>query len=118
MGSVYRLTLRQLSGKWRLIIMTVLATMPSRARIHAEIVGFGSGYDCHATLTPHPASVWAHGLSDVVLGGPASGMTDAVLDDEFPLSMFYEALSKKMGDVIDSTKGITASTPDWKAPAA
>lgn len=28
MGSVYRLTLRQLSGKWRLIIMTVLAAMP------------------------------------------------------------------------------------------
>ena len=28
MGSVYRLTLRQLSGKWRLIIMTVLACMP------------------------------------------------------------------------------------------
>lgn len=29
MGSVYRLTLRQLSGKWRLLIMTVLATMPA-----------------------------------------------------------------------------------------
>jgi ABC-2 type transport system permease protein len=28
MGSVYALTLRQLSGKWRLIIMTVLAAMP------------------------------------------------------------------------------------------
>jgi ABC-2 type transport system permease protein len=28
MGSVYSLTLRQLSGKWRLIIMTVLAAMP------------------------------------------------------------------------------------------
>lgn len=28
MGSVYRLTLRQLSGKWRLTIMTVLAAMP------------------------------------------------------------------------------------------
>jgi ABC-type transport system involved in multi-copper enzyme maturation permease subunit len=28
MGSVYRLTLRQLSGRWRLLIMTVLASMP------------------------------------------------------------------------------------------
>ena len=28
MGSVYRLTLRQLSGRWRLVIMTVLAAMP------------------------------------------------------------------------------------------
>ena len=28
MGSVYRLTVRQLSGRWRLAIMTVLAAMP------------------------------------------------------------------------------------------
>src|SRR5215207_1530428 len=28
MGPVYRLTLRQLSGRWRLLIMTVLAAMP------------------------------------------------------------------------------------------
>jgi cell division protein FtsW (lipid II flippase) len=28
MGSVYLLTLRQLSGKWRLAIMAVLATLP------------------------------------------------------------------------------------------
>lgn len=28
MGSVYYLTLRQLSGKWRLVIMTVLASLP------------------------------------------------------------------------------------------
>jgi hypothetical protein len=34
-------------------------------------------------------------------------LTDLVLDDEFPLSMFYEALSKKMGDTIESTRGMT-----------
>lgn len=28
MGSVYRLTLRQLAGRWRLLIMTVLAALP------------------------------------------------------------------------------------------
>ncbi|QNO37552.1 hypothetical protein H4J02_00405 [Protaetiibacter sp. SSC-01] len=60
-----------------------------------------------STLEPHPASVWARGLSDEVLAGPPKGYTDAVLDDEFPLSMFYEALGKKMTDVIESTKGIT-----------
>src|SRR5690606_9496057 len=42
------------------------------------------------TLEPHPASVWARGLPDEVLAGPPKGYTDAVLDDEFPLSMFYE----------------------------
>jgi hypothetical protein len=59
-----------------------------------------------ATLAPNPASNWARGLSDEILAGAPKGYTDAVLDDEFPLSMFYEALSKKMGDVIESTKGI------------
>ncbi|WP_413466537.1 DUF6421 family protein [Microcella sp.] len=62
------------------------------------------------TLTPHPASVWARGLSDEVLAGPLKGYTDLVLDDEFPLSMFYEALTKKMAQVIESTAGITGAT--------
>lgn len=60
------------------------------------------------TLTPNPASVWARGLSDEVLAGAPKGYTDAVLDDEFPLSMFFEALDKKMKSVIESTVGITA----------
>ncbi|UNK71582.1 DUF6421 family protein [Microbacterium sp. H1-D42] len=59
-----------------------------------------------STLTPNPASVWARGLSDEVLAGPPKGYTDAVLDDEFPLSMFFEALQKKMAPVIESTVGI------------
>lgn len=68
-----------------------------------------AAYDLVATtLTPHPASKWA--VRDLPLDGPPKGYTDAVLDDEFPLSMFYEALSKKMTDVIESTAGITAAT--------
>jgi hypothetical protein len=63
-----------------------------------------------SVLDPHPASRWARGLPDEILEGPTKGMTDAVLDDEFPLSMFYEALGKKMGDVIESTKGITGAS--------
>jgi hypothetical protein len=62
------------------------------------------------TLTPHPASAWAQGLSDDVLAGPPKGYTDLVLDDEFPHSMFYEALAKKMAVVIESTAGITGDT--------
>ena len=58
------------------------------------------------TVTPHPASAWARG--DLPLDGPPKGFTDAVLDDEFPLSMFYEALARKIADVVASTSGITA----------
>jgi len=67
-----------------------------------------AAYDLVATtLTPHPASKWA--VRDLPLDGPPKGYTDAVLDDEFPLSMFYEALAKKMAGVIESTAGITAA---------
>ncbi len=41
------------------------------------------------------------------LDGPPRALTDAVLDDEFPLSMFYEALARKIADVVASTSGIT-----------
>ncbi|WP_426326177.1 DUF6421 family protein [Microbacterium sp. E-13] len=67
-----------------------------------------AAYDLvRGTLTPNPASQWARGLPDDVLAGAPKGYTDAVLDDEFPLSMFFEALDKKMKPVIESTAGIT-----------
>ncbi|MET0812379.1 MAG: DUF6421 family protein [Microbacterium sp.] len=59
-----------------------------------------------STLTPNPASQWARGLPDEILAGVPKGYTDAVMDDEFPLSMFFEALEKKMRPVIESTVGI------------
>ena len=65
-----------------------------------------------SVLTPNPASVWAEGLPRGVLAGPPKGYTDLVMDDEFPLSMFYEALDKKMKPVIESTVGITGKTDD------
>lgn len=58
-----------------------------------------------AVLAPHPASKWAK--RDLPLTGTPAEFTDQVLDDEFPLSMFYEALNKKMIPVIQSTIGIS-----------
>ena len=57
------------------------------------------------TLEPHPASVWAKGAEALPVSGPPKGLTDAVLPDEFPLSMFYEALSRKLSPVVTSTAG-------------
>jgi len=59
-------------------------------------------------VPPHPASVWAR-------GGPAlpadeRGAIDAALPDEFPLSLFYEALQRRLADVVESTRGITGET--------
>jgi 3-oxoacyl-[acyl-carrier-protein] synthase II len=41
-------------GAAMLVLEEYEAARARGARIHAEIVGFGSAYDCHATLTPHP----------------------------------------------------------------
>ncbi|GAA0950321.1 DUF6421 family protein [Actinocorallia libanotica] len=57
-------------------------------------------------VEPHPASRWAQGVRELPTGEPPKAWVDAVLPDEFPLSMFYEALAKRLGEVIESTKGI------------
>ncbi|MGW7007119.1 DUF6421 family protein [Streptomyces sp. NPDC054933] len=61
-------------------------------------------------LAPHPGSRWAKGPDALDLTQPPRKLVDDVLPDEFPLSMFYEALAKKLRDVIASTKGITADS--------
>jgi hypothetical protein len=61
-----------------------------------------------STLTPHPASVWAKGADALPVTGAPGELTDQLLDDEFPLSMFYEALERKIAPVIESTVGIRA----------
>ncbi|MDX2296934.1 MULTISPECIES: DUF6421 family protein [Streptomyces] len=65
---------------------------------------FVSGY-----LAPHPGSKWAKGPDALDLSLPPRKLVDDVLPDEFPLSMFFEALAKKMKGVIAGTKGITAA---------
>ncbi|WP_394553475.1 DUF6421 family protein [Agromyces sp. MMS24-JH15] len=65
-----------------------------------------------SVLDPNPASAWAQGLPRDVLAGPPKGYTDLVMDDEFPLSMFYEALDRKLRPVVESTVGITGADAD------
>ena len=60
------------------------------------------------TVEPHPASAWKTGA--LPLNGLPRELTDLVMDDEFPLSMFYEAFEKKMRDVVASTSGITGAS--------
>ena len=74
-----------------------------------KIVHWFAAYDLVSEyLAPHPGSVWAKGPDALDLSQPPRKLVDDVLPDEFPLSLFYEALAKKLRDVIASTKGITA----------
>ncbi|MGW6458857.1 DUF6421 family protein [Streptomyces sp. NPDC055078] len=77
-----------------------------------KLVHWFAAYDLVSTyLAPHPGSRWARGPDALDLSQPPRKLVDDVLPDEFPLSMFYEALSKKLKRVIASTKGITAAGP-------
>ena len=78
-----------------------------------KLVHWFKAYDLVATyLAPHPGSKWAKGPDALDLSLPPRKLVDDVLPDEFPLSMFYEALSKKLKNVIASTKGITAENAE------
>ncbi len=62
-------------------------------------------------VAPNPMSVWAKATSDAAalpLDGPPKDLVDLVLPDEFPLNVFFDALRRKLADVIASTKGIRA----------
>jgi len=104
----------QLAFDWNEVPAAVIALSDAIDRLYWEsidrpkVAHWLAAYDLvRSVVTPHPASQWARGLPDEVLAGAPKGYTDAVLDDEFPLSMFFEALEKKMRDVIAGTEGIT-----------
>ncbi|MGR4879771.1 DUF6421 family protein [Streptomyces sp. LARHCF249] len=74
-----------------------------------KLVHWFKAYELVSTyLAPHPGSKWAKGPDALDMTQPPRKLVDDVLPDEFPLSMFYEALAKKLKGVIASTKGITA----------
>ncbi len=78
-----------------------------------KLVHWFAGYELVSTyLAPHPGSKWAKGPDALDLSLPPRKLVDDVLPDEFPLSMFYEALSKKLKNVIASAKGITADSAE------
>jgi hypothetical protein len=59
-------------------------------------------------VQPHPASKWAKGVDHLPTDGELKELVNLILDDEFPLNVFYDTLNRKLADVIASTKGITA----------
>ncbi|MFM5952189.1 MAG: DUF6421 family protein [Micrococcales bacterium] len=67
-----------------------------------------SAYEFVTSLVqPHPASAWAKGVDNLPTDGELKELVNLILDDEFPLNVFYETLNRKLADVIASTKGIT-----------
>lgn len=59
-------------------------------------------------VPPHPGSTWSRGADQLPTAGELKEVVNLVLDDEFPLNVFYETLNRKLADVVASTKGIAA----------
>jgi hypothetical protein len=99
---------REVTGRLRQEIETLYREGIDRPKL----VHWLKGYELvSAYLAPHPGSTWAKGPDALDLGLPPRKLVDDVLPDEFPLSLFYEALARKLRKVIASTKGITADGP-------
>lgn len=119
-----RWTDNRLTFDWAKVPETVVALSDEIERLYRDGIDrskvghwmaaheFISGY-----VAPHPGSVWAKGADGLPLDGPRKGLNDAVLPDEFPLNVFFEALRKKLGPVIGSTRGLTG-TSDPRADEA
>ncbi|MDF8266350.1 DUF6421 family protein [Luteipulveratus flavus] len=118
-GDALRWTDNKLSFDWRRVPKVVIALCEDVERLYrsgidrSRVGHWLASYEFVSSyVAPHPASTWAKGAQALPLDGPPKGLTDLAQPDEFPLNVFYEALRKKMADVIASTSGITASTPE------
>jgi hypothetical protein len=119
-AGVLRWTDNTLTIDWPAVAPTVISLCERVEQLYREGIDrpktahWIAAYELVAEyVTPNPASVWAGGLTGtwaeaLPLDGPPKVLVDQVLPDEFPLSMFFEALEKKMRAVIASTRGITA----------
>jgi len=113
---VLRWTDNRLSLEWARLPEVVIALCEEIEGLYRngidrpKLTHWLAAYDLVAHyVEPHPASAWAKGVQALPISEPPKAWVDAVLPDEFPLSMFYEALAKRLSDVIDSTKGIRAA---------
>jgi ABC-2 type transport system permease protein len=119
MGAVYQLTLRQLAGKWRLIVMTVLALMP--VAITAIMIGSGDAPSVSEFETVVLSGMLAGSIAPlVVLATSAAAFGNEVEDRTLanltlsPIPRWQIALPKLLatitvaGPFIAASAGLTA----------
>jgi len=105
----------RLSFDWKLINSSVIELCQAVEGLYRDGINRSRqsqwivAYEFVAGLVPpHPASNWSKGADSLPTGGELKEMVNLVLDDEFPLNVFYETLNRNLREVIDSTAGITS----------
>ena len=113
-NSVIRWTDNKLSIDWVRVYPSVVELCEAVERLYREGIDrsrMGHWLAAHefvsTLVAPHPGSLWARG--GAALPAEPKAAVDAVLPDEFPLNVFYEALRKSLADTIESTRGITGA---------
>ena len=111
---VIRWTDNKLSIDWLRVYPSVVELCEAVERLYRDGIDrsrMGHWLAAHefvsTLVAPHPGSVWARG--GAALPSEPKAAVDAVLPDEFPLNVFYEALRKSLADTIESTRGITGA---------
>ncbi len=114
-NGVLHWTDNKLSIDWTDVSDSVVALCQEVERLYREGIDrsrMGHWLAAHefvsALVPPHPASVWAQGGRALPAENKAA--VDAVLPDEFPLNVFYEALRKNLAGTIEETKGMTGAS--------
>ncbi|MFC0041786.1 DUF6421 family protein [Actinomadura rayongensis] len=113
-AGVLRWTDNVLRIDWRAVSGAVLDLCAAIERLYhdgidrSRVAHWLSAHELVASyVAPNPASTWAKGPAALPMDGPPRGLVDAVLPDEFPLNTFYEALQRRLRDVVAATSGIT-----------
>ena len=111
-GRVVRWADNQLSIDWRAVdaaVVELCGEVETLYRAGIDRSRLGHWLAAHAFVAglvpPHPVSTWARG--GAALPTEAREAVALALDDEFPLSVFYEALHRRLGPVIESACGIS-----------
>ena len=105
----------RLTFDWELVTPAVIELCEEVENLYHEginrsrLAQWIASYDFVKDLVPpHPASNWTRGADQLPTSGELKEVVNLVLDDEFPLNVFYETLNRKLSDVVASTKGIAA----------
>ncbi len=114
---VIRWTDNRLTVDWRTLPEAVVSLYEKVSTLYHEgidrskVAQWLAAYELVSSyVPPNPASTWAKGVGALPMDAEPKDLVDLVLPDEFPLNTFYEALRRKLGDTVESTRGITGTT--------
>jgi hypothetical protein len=105
----------RLTFDWELVIPVMVELCEQVEELYhsginrSRLAQWIASYEFVTRLVPaHPGSSWAKGADQLPTEGALKEVVNLVLDDEFPLNVFFETLNRNLAEVVASTNGIAA----------